>query len=194
MDEKKIISSAITFIETLFADDYSGHDVEHSLRVYNNAMMIADTEPQCNRVVVSLAALLHDADDYKLFQTENNHNARSFLKNHQVDEVLIEQICDIINGVSFSKNRGVHPETIEGKIVQDADRLDAVGAVGIARTFAYGGGHKRSITDSIQHFYDKLLLLKSEMNTDGGKRIAETRHSFMETFLSELNKEMNIEK
>lgn len=194
MDEKQIICSALSFVRTLFTNDYSGHDIEHSLRVYNNAMMLADTEPQCNRMIVALAALLHDADDYKLFKTENNRNTRSFLVKHQVDKVLVEQICEIINGVSFSKNRGIHPETIEGKIVQDADRLDAIGAIGIARIFAYGGGHGRSISDSIQHFDDKLLLLKSDMNTNEGRRIAETRHSFMETFLSELIIEMNIEK
>ena len=101
----------------------------------------------------------------------------------------IEEICKVINGVSFSKNRGVQPETTEGKIVQDADRLDAMGAIGIARTFAFGGERGRSIEDSVQHFYDKLLLLKDEMNTEAGRQMAEERHDFMEQFLVELKKE-----
>lgn len=191
MDEKEIINDAVKFIENLFANDYSGHDAEHSKRVYNNALMLADTEPQCNRFIISLAALLHDADDYKLFKTENNCNARSFLERHQVDKIQVEYICEIINGVSFSQNRG-RPETIEGKIVQDADRLDAIGAIGIARTFAFSGGCRRSINDTIKHFDEKLLRLKNEMNTVEGKRIAESRHDFMEIFRSELEKEMNI--
>lgn len=194
MDEKQIISSTKLFIETLFAGDYSGHDVEHSLRVYNNAILIADTEPQCNRLIVSLAALLHDVDDYKLFNTENNYNTRTFLKKEQMDSESVEQICEIINGVSFSKNRGSYPKTIEGKIVQDADRLDAIGAIGIARTFAYGGAHGRSIMDSIKHFDDKLLLLKNEMKTEEGKRIAQIRHDFTKTFVDEIRYEINAER
>jgi uncharacterized protein len=154
-------------------------------------MMLADTEAECNRFIISLAALLHDADDHKIFQTKNNHNARAFLAKYQLTDEQTEQICEVINGVSFSKNRGVRPKTIEGKIVQDADRLDAMGAMGIARTFAFGGERGRSIDDSVQHFYDKLLLLKGEMNTEAGKRIAEERHDFMEQFLKELQKEQS---
>ncbi len=191
MDEKEIIDCAIEFIESLFANDYNGHDAEHSKRVYHNALILADTEPQCNRFIISLAALLHDVDDYKLFNTENNYNARSFLKRFNVEQIKVEYICEIINGVSFSKNRE-RPKTIEAQIVQDADRLDAIGAIGIARTFAYGGGCRRSINDTIQHFNEKLLRLKDEMNTVEGKRIAESRHDFMEIFLSELEKEMSI--
>lgn len=191
MDEKQIIDSAKLYIETVFAEDYSGHDVEHSLRVYDNAILLANTEPQCNRLIISLAALLHDVDDYKLFHTENNYNARTFLRKQQINKCVIEQICEIINGVSFSKNRGSCPKTIEGKIVQDADRLDAIGAIGIARTFAYGGAHGRSIMDSIKHFDDKLLLLKNEMNTEEGKRIAQIRHDFIKKFVDEIRCEIN---
>ncbi|MBQ0000813.1 MAG: HD domain-containing protein [Clostridiales bacterium] len=194
MDEKQIIEEAKVFIDSLFSGDYSGHDSEHTLRVYNNALLIAETEQHCNRFVVSLAALLHDADDHKLFNTENNYNARTFLTQQNVDLEVVEQICEIINGVSFSKNRGVTPKTIEGKIVQDADRLDAMGAIGIARTFAYGGAHGRSIMDSIQHFEDKLLLLKNEMNTEEGKRIAQVRHDYLLTFVDEIMSEINAEK
>lgn len=189
MDEKYIIHAAKLYIEKIFADDYSGHDMMHSLRVYNNAMLIADTESGCNRFLVSLAALLHDADDHKMFTTENNQNARAFLSKQQLNAEFIEQICEIINGVSFSRNRGNHPKTLEGKIVQDADRLDALGAIGIARTFAYGGAHGRSITDSINHFHEKLLLLNDEMNTAEGKRIAQVRHDYIKAFIEEISLE-----
>lgn len=192
MKEHNIINSAEEYIKTLFAHDCGGHDAEHSLRVYRNAMRIAETETDCDRLIVALAALLHDADDHKLFQTEHNENARTFLAKHQIDDATTEYICDVINGISFSKNRGVRPETLEGKIVQDADRLDAIGAVGIARAFAFGGERKRPLSDSVQHFYDKLLLLKDEMNTEEGKRLAETRHDLMAAFLNELEKELLI--
>jgi uncharacterized protein len=194
MDDKQIVDSAKLYIETIFANDYSGHDVEHSLRVYNNAILIAEMEPHCNRLFISLAALLHDVDDHKLFHTENNYNARVFMTEHQMDSNAVEQICAIINGVSFSENRDIKPDTIEGKIVQDADRLDAIGAIGIARTFAYGGAHGRSIMDSLKHFDEKLLLLKNEMNTEEGKRIAEKRHDYIKTFLEEIRSEICAEK
>ena len=187
------IQSAIEYIEKLFSDDYGGHDVEHTKRVYRNALMIAQTEPECDLFVVSLGALLHDVDDHKLFHTENNANARAFMESLQLYDTQIEHICELINSISFSKNRGQKPATLEGKIVQDADRLDAIGAIGIARTFAFGGERKRPLSATVQHFYDKLLLLKDEMNTDEGKRQAEHRHELMVNFLSELNIEMKNE-
>ncbi len=185
-----LIKDAIEYVKTLFADDSGGHDAGHTLRVYKNAMMIAEKEPGCDKEIVALAALLHDADDHKLFNTENNANARSFLENHQLEAEKIEVICTAINSVSFSQNRGRRPETLEGKIVQDADRLDAIGAIGIARTFAFGGEHKRTLESSIQHFYDKLLLLKDEMNTGTAKELADERHEFMKAFLDEYGKEV----
>lgn len=188
----KIIASAFNYIEDLFKNDFGGHDVEHSKRVYQNALLIAKCEPECDLFVVSLAALLHDVDDHKMFHTENNANARAFLESVQLDQNQIDRICELMNGISFSKNRGVRPETLEGKIVQDADRLDAIGAIGIARTFAFGGERKRPLSATVQHFYDKLLLLKDEMNTAEGKRIAELRHQLMVDFLYELNNEMHI--
>lgn len=188
----KIIDSAFSYIEDLFKNDFGGHDVEHSKRVYQNALLIAKSEPECDMFVVSLAALLHDVDDHKLFHTENNANARAFLERFLIDQNQIDRICELINGISFSKNRGVRPETLEGKIVQDADRLDAIGAIGIARTFAFGGERKRPLSATVQHFYDKLLLLKDEMNTTEGKRLAVHRHQLMVDFLHELNNEMNI--
>lgn len=191
MDEKSIIRHAFEYIEELFAHDFGGHDAAHSKRVYHNALLIADTEPECNRFIVAMAALLHDVDDHKLFQTENNENAHSFLANHQIDPAQTDLICEVINGISFSKNRGVRPKTLEGKIVQDADRLDAIGAIGIARTFAFGGERKRPLNDSVQHFHDKLLHLKSEMSTAKGIQLAAERHSLMETFLEALEKELS---
>ena len=188
----KIIASAFNYIEDLFKNDFGGHDVEHSKRVYQNAFLIAKSEPECDMFIVSLAALLHDVDDHKLFHTENNANARAFLESVQLDQNQIDRICELMNGISFSKNRGVRPETLEGKIVQDADRLDAIGAIGIARTFAFGGERKRPLSATVQHFYDKLLLLLDEMNTAEGKRIAELRHQLMVDFLYELNNEMHI--
>ena len=140
---------------------------------------------------IRVAALLHDADDHKLFKTENNANARAFLEESGVPDETTDTICAIINSVSFSKNRGKIPDSIEGKIVQDADRLDAIGAVGIARTFMYGGSHGRSIEETREHFEDKLLLLKDKMNTDTAKKIASVRHEYLLSFLEELDSELS---
>ena len=185
----QIINAAIIYITELFQDNSGGHDVSHTMRVYRNALVIASSEMKCDIEVVSLAAILHDADDHKLFHTVNNANARRFLKEHSVDPEKTERIINAINSVSFSQNRGKHPETPEGKIVQDADRLDAIGAVGIARTFAYGGEHGRSLDSSICHFHEKLLLLKDEMNTDTARELAEERHAFMLAFLKRYQEE-----
>lgn len=185
------INAAIDYIRELFRNNSGGHDAAHSLRVYRNAMRIAESEPDCDRDIVALAALLHDADDHKLFRTENNANARLFLVAQSIGEAEIERICRDINAVSFSRNRGRRPETLEGKIVQDADRLDALGAIGIARTFAYGGEHGRTLDSSIEHFHEKLLLLKDEMNTETARRIAEPLHAFLEQFLKEYEQEID---
>lgn len=190
---QKLIDAAIGFIRALFAENTDGHNMEHSLRVYRNAMMILAEEKRGDPLVISVAALLHDADDQKLFCTDDNENARCFLQTQGIDEKTIQKICDVINGVSFSKNKGKRPETPECEIVQDADRLDAIGAVGIARTFAYGGKHGRTPEASIQHFYEKLLLLKDLMNTETAKKIAEKRHQFTKTFLKEWEKENSAE-
>ena len=186
---KDTIDAAKEYIKRLFAGNADGHGLDHSMRVYKNALLIAETEPTADRFIVALSALLHDADDYKLFQTENNANARNFLKSANVDPETTDRICEVINSVSFSKNRGKKPETIEGQIVQDADRLDAIGAIGIARTFAFGGKHNRSLESSIDHFHEKLLLLKDMLNTEKAKELAENRHRFMEQFLKEWEKE-----
>ena len=189
---EEIIEQALEYIKKLFRNNSDGHDAAHSIRVYSNARKIAEEYPECDLTVVSLAALLHDVDDHKLFNTVNNMNARTFLKDRQVADTVIERICEVINGVSFSKNRGKRPSTLEGQIVQDADCLDAMGAIGIARTFAYGGKVGRPLEDSLRHFDDKLLLLKDEMNTEAAKRIAEHRHKYMEEFLAEYQDETDF--
>lgn len=183
------ITAAISYIQDLFRGNSGGHDAAHSLRVYRTALLIAESEEGCDVEIVALAALLHDADDHKLFHTENNANARSFLTARKVAPEKIKRICEAINAVSFSQNRGKRPETLEGKIVQDADRLDALGAIGIARTFVYGGEHGRSLDESVAHFHEKLLLLKDELNTEAARKLAEPRHAFLERFLEEYERE-----
>ena len=185
MNKDTIISEAIDYVNELFDGNSDGHGADHTMRVYRNTQILMEAYPEADSFVSSLAALLHDTDDHKLFDTENNMNARSFMKNEGIPLETIEQICIIINAVSFSHNRGKSPETLEGKIVQDADRLDAIGAIGIARTFAFGGKSGRPLADSIKHFYDKLLLLKDELNTDAAKDIAHKRHEYMQDFLEE---------
>lgn len=191
MKTDRITQEATDYIRALFQGNADGHGADHSLRVWRNAMTIAECEA-CDPEIVALAALLHDADDHKLFSTERNANARRFLEAHGVPPETEERICAAINAVSFSKNKGKRPETAEGCIVQDADRLDALGAVGIARTFAYGGSHGRTPETSIAHFHEKLLLLKDMMNTEKGREIAEARHAFLEAFLREWEKETDI--
>jgi uncharacterized protein len=187
-----LIQNAKDYIKDLFSGNSDGHDLDHSLRVYSNAMTIAETEPSCDIEAVALAALPHDTDDHKLFETKGNANAVSFLKSHGVGDAKTDFIVSIINSVSFSKNRGKTPDSIEAKIVQDADRLDALGAIGIARTFAFGGKHGRTLDSSIDHFYEKLLLLKDLMNTEKAKELAEGRHLFMEQFIEEWKQETRM--
>ena len=188
-DDGGMTEAAIEYVRSLFDSNSDGHGYDHTLRVYQNALLIAESEPGCDLQIVALAALLHDADDHKLFSTENNANARCFLTGRSVPADRIDRICEVINAVSFSKNRDKRPDTLEGRIVQDADRLDAIGAIGIARTFAFGGSHGRALDSSIDHFYEKLLLLKDMMNTAKARELAEARHAFMEAFLQKWSAE-----
>ena len=187
-----MIQNAIEYVRQLFSGNADGHDAEHSLRVYRNAMQISQAYPACDLTVVALASLLHDVDDHKLFHTQNNANARRFLEEQNVSPNDIERICETINAVSFSKNRDKLPPTLEAEIVQDADRLDAIGAIGIARTFAFGGSHARPLQDSIDHFHEKLLLIRDLMNTEEAKKIARGRHKLMEEFLEAFENETYI--
>lgn len=188
--DNRLLEETINYINDLFRTNSGGHDASHSLRVYRNALLIADRESSCDRMIVALAALLHDVDDHKLFSTRNNANARAFLEQNSVLPEQIDRICEVINSVSFSQNKGKRPDTIEAEVVQDADRLDAMGAIGIARTFAYGGEHGRPLEESVQHFHEKLLLLKDLMNTETGKNLAEKRHAFLVTYLEEYREEL----
>ena len=166
------------FVKDLLAKEYSGHDYYHCIRVYNNAMLICK-DMDCDKQLVSVASLLHDVDDAKLFDSKDYDNARKILNDLNYEKDFIEKVINIIKDVSFKGKDSVIPCSLEGKIVQDADRLDAIGAIGIARTFAYGGNHNRLIYDpsikpnlnmdynqyknannpTINHFYEKLLIL-----------------------------------
>lgn len=180
----------IEYVKGLFEGNSGGHDFEHTMRVYKNALEIAADHQDADTKVVALAALLHDADDHKLFHTKNYENARKILDKVGIASDTADKICEVISCVSFSSNKDKVPDTIEAEIVQDADRLDAMGAIGIARTFAYGGEHGRKLEDSVQHFYDKLLLLKDRLNTEKAKKMAERRHTFLIKYLEELKSEI----
>ncbi len=213
INENLIIENALRYIKDIFKEDYSGHDYYHSVRVYHNAVHIAEQEGG-NLLLIKLAALLHDVDDRKLFTTSDQlENARKFLMDNNIDETLISQIDEIIRSVSYKGDESAAPTSLEGKIVQDADRLDAIGAIGIARTFAYGGHKGRPIyepnekplssmtaeeylkhtSNSVNHFYEKLLKLKDLINTETAKALAEQRHAFMENYLAEFIREWNAE-
>ena len=189
-----IIQQAMDFSREIFAEDASGHDFYHTLRVYRLAARIAQEEG-ADMETVQLAALLHDVDDHKLSPdtAEGQQRAAGFLRSRGMHEERIREICGSISQSSFSRNRG-RPTTLEGMCVQDADRLDAMGAIGIARAFAYGGSRGRAIHDpngedsetTICHFYDKLLLLKDRMNTESGRKLALERHRYLREFLEEF--------
>ena len=189
-ENKKIIEDATEYIKELFKDNSDGHDFDHTMRVYNNAITISKSYENVDLFLVSLASLLHDTDDYKIFNTENNENTRKFMESQNLDNQTIDKICTVINEVSFSKNKDKTPSSLEGMIVQDADRLDAMGAIGIARCFAYGAKMNRDFHTSLKHFDEKLLLLKDKMNTKVAKEMAIERHEYMIQFLKEFNKEL----
>lgn len=204
MDEG-IFSRAVEYVRGLFADDCSGHDIYHTIRVHDVARTICSEEGG-DMFTVRLAALLHDADDRKLFGDNGFLNARRFMDMESVEPSVQDTVCHIIQQVSFKGSDSVVPDSLEGRIVQDADRLDAIGAIGIARAFAYGGSkgrmmhvpgesHRDNMSEeeyfanrgtSINHFHEKLLLLKDMMTTDTARRMAESRHDYMETFLEEF--------
>ncbi len=193
-------------LKKLFNEDSTGHDLLHTLRVVKNAELL-QKEHGGDAFIITLAALLHDADDKKLSPGtyKNKDNARRILCANDISEDDMERIISIINSVSFSD--GKTAETIEAKIVQDADRLDALGAIGIARCFSFGGAHGRPIynesdfiegnietsTSGIAHFYQKLLRLKDMMNTQYGRREAEKRTDFLEKYLTQFISEIKNE-
>lgn len=180
----------------------SGHDWYHTFRVFKNSLKIAAMEnEEVDELILAAAALLHDIADHKFGYSDEDRDRiiEELLKKYGFDSKFIADVCRIVNNISFSK--GNIPEKKEGKIIQDADRLDALGAIGIARTFAYGGHKGRAMympeegdgSDSIYHFYEKLLLLKDKMNTESGKKLAEERDRFMRHFLEEFYREWNAD-
>ena len=217
MQNKDIIGKTILFVKSKLDNAEGGHDWFHIERVYKNALSIADNE-SCNLTVVKLAALLHDIADSKFHngdETIGPKIAREFLESKNLDEATIEHVILIIENMSFKGgNFEKKFSSIELDIVQDADRLDAIGAIGIARAFNYGGfknrplynpniapnlhlskeEYKNSVSPTINHFYEKLLLLKDKMNTETGKQIAQERHHYMEGFLSRFYAEWDGEK
>ena len=212
MEKELIVIQTADFMKSELTGEGSGHDWWHVYRVWKNAVQIAKHE-EVDLFVVELAALLHDIADWK-FNDGNEEIgpqlAREWLESLNVDEIEISNVCQIIQDISF-KGSGVitNMKTPEGNIVQDADRLDAMGAIGIGRVFAYGGSkgremynpellpekhdsfeqYKNSQGSSINHFYEKLLLLKELMNTETAKKIAEKRHVVMVNFLDDFYQE-----
>jgi len=212
-----LIDNTILFVKQKLKNAESGHDWLHMERVYKNALLIAQDE-NCNIEIVKLGALLHDIADSKFNdgdETVGPKLAREFLESQNTDEETIVHVVNIIENISFKGGNFENKfNSIELEIVQDADRLDAIGAIGIARTFNYGGfknrqlyypeiapklnmskeEYKKSEAPTINHFYEKLLLLKDKMNTKTGKNLAQERHKFMELFLSQFYAEWDGEK
>lgn len=204
-----LLENTIQFVKSELQDAEGGHDWFHIERVYKNAIYIAESE-DVNKTIVALGALLHDIADSKFHngdETVGPRKARAFLESEKVSADIVEHVIKIIENISFKGgnfNTDFHSKELN--VVQDADRLDAIGAIGIARTFNYGGFKNRALYDpaipprldmtteeykaskapTINHFYEKLLLLKDRMNTETGKKIAQQRHQFMEEFLKQF--------
>ena len=210
MEDKTLINNTIDFVKKELKNAEGGHDWFHIERVYKNALHIAKHEP-VDIKIIQLGALLHDIADSKFHngdETIGPKKAREFLFKQNVSSEVIEHVVKIIANMSFSKSLGTKTlfTSPELEVVQDADRLDAIGAIGIARTFNYGGfkgraiynpeikpnlnmskaEYKTSTAPTINHFYEKLLLLKDKMNTKTGKRLAEKRHKFMLQYLEQF--------
>lgn len=208
-----LIEKALALVKKLFEGNSDGHDFFHTERVYKTALKLAKTE-NADLEITALAAILHDADDRKLSPEtyENKLNAGNILTELGIDSEIQTAILKIISEVSFVGTDSPVPDSIEGKCVQDADRLDAMGAIGIARAFAFGGSRGRQMynpdikptlnadsrtyakienSTSVNHFYEKLFLLKDMMNTEAAKQIATEREQFMKEFLEEFYKEWN---
>jgi uncharacterized protein len=218
MNKPQIFKNAIAFVKETLKDAEGGHDWFHIERVYKNALLIGKDE-NVDEFIVALGALLHDIADAKFYngdETVGPKMAREFLENQKVNEVVIVHIEKIIKYISYKSSLTDEKlfSSPELDVVQDADRLDAIGAVGIARCFNYGGfknrtlynpeiapnvnmtkeAYKNSDSPTINHFYEKLLLLKDKMNTATGRRIAADRHLYMEQFLVQFYAEWNGEK
>lgn len=213
-----LIDATKAFVKETLKNAEGGHDWFHTLRVYNNAKLISKHE-NVDLLVIELAALLHDIADPKFHdgdETIGPKKASEFLLQHNVDSAVIEHVTQIIENMSFKNSFDLDASfsSREMDVVQDADRLDAIGAIGIARCFNYGGFKNRTLYNpdiapnlnmtkaeykaakapTINHFYEKLFLLKDQMNTSTAKSIAENRHAFMEDYLKQFYAEWNGEK
>jgi uncharacterized protein len=216
--EKEIIAATAAYVQQLLSGEGSGHDWWHIYRVWKNALHIASEEAGADLFVVELAALLHDIGDHKFHNGDDTvgpRMVRAWLEKFELKQEVIQHICSIVSDLSF-KGAGTSSgmPTLEGRIVQDADRLDAIGAIGIARTFAYGGHkgrelynpdippvlhdsfetYKASTAPTINHFYEKLLLLKDRLHTDTARKLADARHQYMEGFLEQFYAEWEGQK
>jgi uncharacterized protein len=206
-----LIDRTAKLVKEKFLDEGSGHDWWHIYRVWQNAKQISKSE-DVDREIVELAALLHDIADYKFYDGDEKiggETAARWLQENGANDNLIEAVRHIVDNISFKGGgNGNKMQTLEGKVVQDADRLDAIGAIGIARAFAYGGNKGVPIHDpntpakvnmtkkeyinnkdkgtSVNHFYEKLLKLRDLMNTETGRKIATERHEFMQKYLEQF--------
>lgn len=212
--QKDLLELTALFIRQLLEGEGSGHDWWHIHRVRNNALHIAKAY-EVDLFVLEMAALLHDIADHKFHGGDESigpRKAREWMSQQGIDKSIQNHIIGIMEEVSFSK--GIKPTSLEGQIVQDADRIDAIGAIGIARAFAYGGfknremyhpdippqiyasleDYKKNTNPTINHFYEKLLLLKDLMNTSEGKKIAQQRHEFMSSYLEQFYAEWEGDK
>ena len=217
MKKEQIISNTEAFVKSALKNAEGGHDWFHILRVWNNAKLIAKEE-NVDLFIVELGALLHDIADSKFHNGDESIGpkiARVFLEEQQVDNITINHVEQIISNISYKGGNFEQKfKSPELDVIQDADRLDAIGAVGIARCFNYGGFKNRTLYDpdikpnlgmtkeqyktstapTINHFYEKLLLLKDRMNTKTGKQIANKRHAYMLGFLDQFDSEWKGEK
>lgn len=216
MNDSELVEETIVFVKGTLKGAEGGHDWFHVQRVFNNTLLLAKEE-NVNILVVSLAALLHDIADPKFHNGDESigpQRAKDFLNSLNVEGKISKHVIDIIKNMSFKNSLDKNRKSFNSKelqVVQDADRLDAIGAIGIARAFNYGGyknrelynpdiapnlnmtkeAYKKSKAPTINHFYEKLLLLKDKMNTTTGKKIAEQRHQVMLDYLEQFYKEWN---
>jgi uncharacterized protein len=213
--QNTFISETVEYVKKFFSQNTDGHDWWHTYRVWQLAIKIRNEEKKGNTFIIETESLLHDIDDWKLTGNTELLNTEKWLSDYRIDKIYCDQIYQDIKNISFKgANVMEHELSWEGKIVQDADRLDAIGAIGTARAFAYGGSKHRSLFNpeaepnmhgsyseyknsdgcTIHHFYEKLLLLKDRMNTETARKMAEKRHQFMQNFLKQFNDEWNVKE
>lgn len=216
MTTKEIVEATIVFVKKTLEGAEGGHDWFHIQRVFNNTLLIAKDE-EVDELVVSLGALLHDIADAKFYdgdETVGPRMATDFLNSIAVEQKVIYHVVQIIENISFKSSLEKNVKrfnSLELQVVQDADRLDAIGAIGIARAFNYGGfknrelynpdiapnlnmtkeEYKKSTAPTINHFHEKLLLLKNKMNTETSKKLAQSRHQYMLDYLAQFDQEWN---